>query len=64
MKLPVVSGTDAIRALRKVGYEIDEQHGSHIILRSINPPHRLLSVPSSKTGIELLSVVAMPADLP
>lgn len=46
MKLPVVSGADTIRALRKVGYEIDEQHGSHIILRNTAPPHRRLSVPN------------------
>ncbi len=46
--MPVVSGTDAIRALRRVGYEIDEQHGSHIILRSVDPPHRRLSVPNHK----------------
>jgi predicted RNA binding protein YcfA (HicA-like mRNA interferase family) len=31
MKLPVVSGGEAVKALRKAGYEFDEQHGSHII---------------------------------
>jgi predicted RNA binding protein YcfA (HicA-like mRNA interferase family) len=40
--------TTAIRALRKVGYEIDEQHGSHTILRNVDPPHRRLSVPNHK----------------
>jgi len=34
MKLPVVSGAEAIRAFRKTGYEIDEQHGSHIIVQT------------------------------
>ena len=29
MKLPVVSGADAVKAFRKAGYELDEQHGSH-----------------------------------
>ena len=48
MKLPVVSGSDAIRAFRKAGYEFDVQHGSHIILRHADPPHRRLSVPSHK----------------
>jgi predicted RNA binding protein YcfA (HicA-like mRNA interferase family) len=33
MKLPVVSGSAAVRAFLKAGYEFDEQHGSHIILR-------------------------------
>jgi predicted RNA binding protein YcfA (HicA-like mRNA interferase family) len=48
MKLPVVSGGEAVKAFRKLGYEIDEQHGSHIILRGTDPPHRRLSVPNHK----------------
>ena len=48
MKLPVVSGSEAVKAFRKVGYEFDEQHGSHIILRHSSPPHRRLSVPNHK----------------
>jgi predicted RNA binding protein YcfA (HicA-like mRNA interferase family) len=48
MKLPVVSGAEAVKAFGKVGYEVDEQHGSHIILRRAEPPHRRLSVPSHK----------------
>jgi len=48
MKLPVVSGSEAVKAFRKVGYEFDEQHGSHIILRHAAPPHRRLSVPNHK----------------
>jgi predicted RNA binding protein YcfA (HicA-like mRNA interferase family) len=39
MKLPVVSGSDAAKAFRKLGYELDEQHGSHLILRHTSPPH-------------------------
>jgi predicted RNA binding protein YcfA (HicA-like mRNA interferase family) len=46
MKLPVVSGGEAVKAFRKVGYEFDEQHGSHMILRQAEPPHRRLSVPN------------------
>jgi predicted RNA binding protein YcfA (HicA-like mRNA interferase family) len=48
MKLPVVSGNDAVRAFRKIGYEFDVQHGSHIILRHSSPPYRRLSVPNHK----------------
>jgi predicted RNA binding protein YcfA (HicA-like mRNA interferase family) len=48
MKLPEVSGSEAIKAFRKIGYEIDEQHGSHVILRHAEPPHRRLSVPNHK----------------
>lgn len=48
MKLPVISGADAVKAFRKVGYEVDEQHGSHVILRRADPPHRRLSVPDHR----------------
>ena len=48
-KLQLISGREAVQALRKVGYEIDHQTGSHIILRHINSPHRRLSVPNHKT---------------
>lgn len=48
MKLPVVSGVEAVKAFRKIGYEFDEQHGSHIILRRCAPPHRRLSIPDHK----------------
>jgi predicted RNA binding protein YcfA (HicA-like mRNA interferase family) len=48
MKLPVISGGEAIRAFRSVGYDFDYQHGSHIILRRADPPHRRLSVPNHK----------------
>jgi hypothetical protein len=28
VKLPVVSGSDAVKAFGKAGYELDEQHGA------------------------------------
>ncbi|MFO7675496.1 MAG: type II toxin-antitoxin system HicA family toxin [bacterium] len=34
-----------MKAFRKLGYEIDHQTGSHIILRQSKPPHRRLAVP-------------------
>jgi predicted RNA binding protein YcfA (HicA-like mRNA interferase family) len=45
MKLPVISGSDAVKAFRKAGYEFDRRRGSHIILRRSEPPYRRLSVP-------------------
>jgi len=39
---PVVSGSEAVKALGKAGYELDEQHGSHIILRRTDPPKALV----------------------
>ena len=45
-KLPVCSGSDAVRAFRKLGYEVDHQTGSHIILRQ--PSERRLTVPNHR----------------
>lgn len=45
-KLPSLSARDVIKILAKIGYEVDHQKGSHIILRNIEPPYRRLTVPS------------------
>ncbi|HET6440865.1 MAG TPA: type II toxin-antitoxin system HicA family toxin, partial [Phycisphaerae bacterium] len=42
------SGRQAVAALYRIGYEIDHQTGSHIILRQGHPPHRRLTVPNHK----------------
>ena len=36
-RLPRVSGQDAVAALRRAGFYVRRQHGSHIILRRDNP---------------------------
>jgi predicted RNA binding protein YcfA (HicA-like mRNA interferase family) len=45
-RLPVCSGAEAVRAFRRLGYEIDHQTGSHIILRQ--PNGRRLTVPNHR----------------
>ena len=45
--LPIVSGTDAVRALQHLGFVIARQRGSHIVLRRASqgcvvPNHREL----------------------
>lgn len=47
-RLPVVSGREAVKAMRRIGYEVDHQTGSHIILRNPGPPHRRLTIPDHK----------------
>ncbi|MCL7395776.1 MAG: type II toxin-antitoxin system HicA family toxin [Thaumarchaeota archaeon] len=44
-KLPVVSGLEVVKALSKIGYEVDHQTGSHIILRYKEYPYRRITVP-------------------
>lgn len=47
-KLPVVSGKETVNAFYKLGYEIDHQTGSHMILRQHASPFRRLTVPNHK----------------
>lgn len=48
MKLPVVSGKEFVKRLKKQGYEFVHQEGSHMIIRLKRPPHIKLSVPNHK----------------
>ncbi len=48
-RLPPLSGAELVRRLRRFGYEVDRQTGSHIILRHADPPHRRITVPNHKT---------------
>lgn len=47
-KIPVVSAIKVIKALAKVGYDVDHQTGSHIILRQRERPHQRITVPNHK----------------
>lgn len=42
--LPVLSGRELVKALGRLGYAVDRQRGSHIILRHGTPPFRRLVV--------------------
>ena len=46
--LPVVSGREVVDAMCKIGYMLDRQRGSHMILRQQAPPYRRLTVPDQK----------------
>ncbi|KOR32396.1 periplasmic or secreted lipoprotein [Achromatium sp. WMS3] len=43
--LPQISSRQIVNALKKIGYEKDQQRGSHIVLRQIYEPHRRQVVP-------------------
>lgn len=45
-RLPTCSGRDAVKAFCKLGYAVDHQTGSHIILRHSNM--RRLTIPDHK----------------
>jgi predicted RNA binding protein YcfA (HicA-like mRNA interferase family) len=46
--IPRISGRDAVKAFGKLGYAIDRQRGSHIVLRQPHLPNRRLVVPDHK----------------
>lgn len=48
-RLPVASGRDAVRAFGKLGYVMDRQAGSHVILRQSSAPFRRLTIPDHKS---------------
>ncbi len=45
MRLPVVSGIKVVKALGKIGFEVDHQTGSHLIPRENKEPPRRVTVP-------------------
>ena len=47
-KLPVLSGKEVVKALSRLGYEVDHQTGSHMILRNKQPPFRRLTIPNHR----------------
>jgi predicted RNA binding protein YcfA (HicA-like mRNA interferase family) len=47
-KLPLISGKQICKLFGKIGYFIDHQTGSHIILRHNEPPFRRITVPNHK----------------
>jgi len=46
--LPRISGSVAVKALTKIGYQKDRQRGSHIILRQNYQPFRRIVIPNHK----------------
>jgi predicted RNA binding protein YcfA (HicA-like mRNA interferase family) len=44
-KLPRITGTEVIRALRQVGWYPYHQHGSHVYLRNPNYPDKRVTIP-------------------
>lgn len=46
--LPRVSGREVVAAMSKLGYKLDRQRGSHMVLRQGRPPYRRLVVPDHR----------------
>lgn len=46
--LPIISGKNLVKLFSLIGYYIDHQTGSHIILRNDEEPFRRLTIPNHK----------------
>jgi predicted RNA binding protein YcfA (HicA-like mRNA interferase family) len=64
-KLPVVSGSDAVKALQRLGFFVDRQRGSHVVLKKITPQgqrgcvlpmHREVALGTLRSALKLAGV--------
>ncbi|HEY9206580.1 MAG TPA: type II toxin-antitoxin system HicA family toxin [Candidatus Methanoperedens sp.] len=59
MKLPVISGKEAIRALEKAGFVVVRQKGSHVRIEKVTSKNIIkITVPFMKPWIEGLLKVS------
>jgi len=47
-RLPIISGQKLVKIFIYLGYKIDHQTGSHIILRHKDSPYRRLTIPNHR----------------
>jgi predicted RNA binding protein YcfA (HicA-like mRNA interferase family) len=64
-KLPIVSGTEAVRALQRLGFYVDRQRGSHAVLKKgtpqgergcVIPMHREVALGTLRSALKLAGV--------
>jgi predicted RNA binding protein YcfA (HicA-like mRNA interferase family) len=64
-KLPIVSGAQAVKALGRLGFSVDRQRGSHIVLKKITaegqrgcviPMHREVAIGTLRSALKMAGV--------
>jgi predicted RNA binding protein YcfA (HicA-like mRNA interferase family) len=64
-KLPVVSGAEAVKALQRLGFFIDRQRGSHVVLKKVSaggergcviPMHREVALGTLRSALKMAGV--------
>lgn len=64
-KLPVITSKQLIRALKKAGFNVDHQKGSHVFMSHPNAPGRIVPIPFHNVDLKkgtLLNILRV-ADL-
>ena len=46
--LPIISGQEIVKAPKKLGFELDRQRGSYMMLRQSFEPYRRIVVPNHR----------------
>ena len=64
-KVPIISGSEAVRALQRLGFFVDRQRGSHAILKKITasgevgcviPMHREVAAGTLRSALKMAGV--------
>ena len=64
-KPPIVSGTEAVKALQRLGFHVDRQRGSHVVLKRLTdsgargcviPMHREVAVGTLRAALKQAGV--------
>jgi predicted RNA binding protein YcfA (HicA-like mRNA interferase family) len=64
-KLPIVSGAKAVKALQRLGFFVDRQRGSHVVMKKITtegergcviPMHREVAQGTLRSALKLAGV--------
>ena len=66
-KLPIVSGAEAVKALKRLGFVVDRQRGSHVVLKKVTlggvsgcviPMHREVALGTLRSALKMAGVTA------
>ena len=64
-KLPIVSGAKAVKAMQRLGFVLDRQRGSHVVLKKVTlegergcviPMHREVALGTLRSALKLAGV--------
>jgi predicted RNA binding protein YcfA (HicA-like mRNA interferase family) len=64
-KLPIVSGAKAVKAMQRLGFVLDRQRGSHVVLKKVTPEgergcvipmHREVALGTLRSALKLAGV--------
>ena len=66
-KLPLVSGSEAVKALQRLGFRVDRQRGSHVVMKKeaasgacgcVIPMHREVALGTLRSALKMAGITA------